>query len=76
LPISIHFTWNFVQEVVFGFPVSGIKYFDTFISFVSTGPEWITGGHFGPEGSIIVSVLLLAVSLLIIYNKKLIAVQK
>lgn len=76
LPISIHFTWNFVQEVVFGFPVSGVKYFDTFISFVSTGPEWITGGHFGPEGSIIVSVLLLAVSLLIIYNKKLIAVQK
>jgi len=75
LPISMHFTWNFVQGVVFGFPVSGEKYSDT-ISFVSTGPEWITGGHFGPEGSILVSVLLLAVSLLIIYNKKLVAVTK
>jgi membrane protease YdiL (CAAX protease family) len=76
LPISIHFSWNFVEGIVFGFPVSGIDNFDTFINFVPTGPEWITGGYFGPEGGIIVSVLLLAVTSLILFNKKLFLVQE
>jgi membrane protease YdiL (CAAX protease family) len=71
LPISLHFSWNFVQGSVFGFPVSGYNNFDTFILFVPTGPEWITGGSFGPEGGIIASVLLLAVTSLILLNKKL-----
>jgi membrane protease YdiL (CAAX protease family) len=71
LPISLHFSWNFVQGSVFGFPVSGFNNFDTFILFVSTGPEWVTGGSFGPEGGIIASLLLLAITSLILFNKKL-----
>jgi membrane protease YdiL (CAAX protease family) len=76
LPISFHFSWNFVQGTVFGFPVSGFSKFNTHIRFVPTGPEWITGGYFGPEGGILVSILLIAVSLLIFYDKKLLAVRE
>ena len=76
LPISMHFTWNFVCGIGFGFPVSGTNRFDTLIRFIQTGPEWITGGSFGPEGGIIVTVLLLVTTLLIFYNKKLFAVKE
>lgn len=51
IPLGIHFSWNFFQNL-FGMPVSGQDRF--FVSSVLTrtasGPEWITGGPFGPEG--------------------------
>lgn len=52
LPIAIHFAWNFTQSAVFGAAVSGNKVSKTWISSAAEGPEWLTGGGFGPEGSI------------------------
>lgn len=66
LPIGIHFAWNFVQGGVFGFPVSGMINHSSLIRIKQMGPEWFTGGAFGPEGGVlgiagIVLIILLSI---------------
>jgi uncharacterized protein len=57
-PIALHFSWNFFLGPVFGFEVSGLPYKGVFQHTV-TGPDWITGGNFGAEGSLLLSVFLI-----------------
>jgi CAAX protease family protein len=52
LGTGIHFAWNFVQGPVLGFPVSGGVMPGMFSQSVS-GPNWLTGGAYGPEGGLI-----------------------
>lgn len=52
IPIGLHITWNFFQGNVFGFPVSGGKAGATFIAIEQGGPDWMTGGAFGPEAGV------------------------
>jgi len=61
LPFGLHFSWNFAQTTVFGFPTSGIAFsgFRLFRS-VQRGPEWITGGAYGPEAGILTTIALVA----------------
>lgn len=61
LPIGLHFGWNFAQTAVFGFPTSGLE-FGEYRVLVTTahGPEWITGGAFGPEGGVLATLALIA----------------
>ena len=53
IPIGLHITWNFFQGNVFGFPVSGTKAGATFLAIEQSGPDWMTGGAFGPEAGVI-----------------------
>ncbi len=54
LPIGLHIAWNFCQGNVFGFPVSGLAPVAArFISIRQGGPDWLTGGAFGPEGGVV-----------------------
>lgn len=65
LPIGLHTTWNFFQGPVFGFEVSGNRTPGTLMDATSTGPEWITGGEFGPEAGLLgLLATLIGVSLL------------
>jgi membrane protease YdiL (CAAX protease family) len=52
LPIAIHFAWNFIQSGIFGAITSGNEKTNSLITTNITGPELITGGKFGPEGTI------------------------
>ena len=58
LAIAYHFMWNYAQGPLFGFPVSGLG-FDTVMKTTVTGPALWTGGAFGPEGGLLVTVLLI-----------------
>jgi membrane protease YdiL (CAAX protease family) len=52
LPIGLHFSWNFFQSLVYGFPVSGFV-FDGLFEVNIVGPQLWTGGEYGPEGGLI-----------------------
>ncbi|HEM4403687.1 TPA: CPBP family intramembrane metalloprotease [Streptococcus suis] len=50
---SLHAAWNCFQGNVFAFPVSGTDAGQAFVQIGITGPEWLSGGKFGVEGSVI-----------------------
>jgi membrane protease YdiL (CAAX protease family) len=58
-PIAMHFTWNFFQGPLLGFEVSGTK-MDSVISQQVSGNSLITGGAFGFEGSLLLTVMMIA----------------
>jgi membrane protease YdiL (CAAX protease family) len=51
-PIALHFAWNFTQSGIFGAITSGNEKTSSLLEAKIQGPEFITGGEFGPEGSI------------------------
>lgn len=68
LVVAQHGTWNYVQGNLLGFQVSGTGADASIFSFtMGDGPDWLTGGEFGAEGSIITTLVLL-VSLVIVYR--------
>ena len=62
---GMHFSWNFFQEGIFGMPNSGYQK-DGLIRPIINGPEWITGGKFGIEASIISTLILFVLGLIIL----------
>ena len=70
IPFGLHAGWNFFLGPVFGFPVSGMLE-DSFIKLTINGPEWITGGDFGPEGGFLVLPMIgIGVILLFVLTQK------
>ncbi|TDW50069.1 hypothetical protein EV144_102503 [Flavobacterium sp. 270] len=51
-PIALHFAWNFMQSGIYGAITSGNAKTNSLIEAKFEGLELITGGEFGPEGSI------------------------
>jgi len=70
MPIGIHWAWNVVQGPVFGFPVSGNPAQHKIFSTIVSGPEWITGGVFGPEASLPALATGLLLLLIFIFHCK------
>jgi len=73
LGIGIHLAWNFTLGGIFGLPVSGVPAIEGLISHAPvTGPTLLTGGTFGPEGSVILVVvgLLLGLGLMMAAQQK------
>ena len=61
-PIGIHLAWNFTQGGIFGASVSGSASPGLVKTFF-LGPDWLTGGAFGPEASVISLALCIALAL-------------
>lgn len=71
LPIAIHFAWNFIQSGILGAITSGNEKTNSLLTTLITGSKIITGGEFGPEGTIQATIFCLAATLIFIYlNKK------
>jgi hypothetical protein len=57
----MHIGWNFFQGPFFGFSASGHKKATLLQHTMLSDKQYLTGGEFGPEGSIlIIPILLLA----------------
>lgn len=67
LPIGIHYAVNFFQAGVFGGPVSGGEAQNALFRPRFHGPDWLTGGSFGIEASIVTVVLGAAAAALILW---------
>lgn len=56
---GLHWAWNWVMAAVFDLPVSGVDFdvpgYDTLV----IGPDFATGGAFGPEGGLLTTLLSL-----------------
>ncbi len=65
---AIHSLWNFFQGNVFGISVSGTGSGASPLSATMTeGHEWINGGSFGLEGGLAVTLIIGAVTLLMLF---------
>lgn len=61
MTIGFHAAWNFIQGPVLGVRVSGNALPSIFTSTPS-GPEWLTGGAFGVEASVVSVAILVLVA--------------
>jgi uncharacterized protein len=57
---GLHFGWNASMGLLFGLPISGLTMYSPVIRTRTYGPFWLTGGGYGPEGSAVAVVVLLA----------------
>lgn len=60
-----HFAYNFVQLAVLHTAVSGIALPQPGYRAVSSGPEWLTGGAWGPEAGVAAALGMLVISFLL-----------
>ena len=58
---GLHAAWNIMQGTVYGIPVSG-THADGFLVSTRTGPDWLSGGAFGAEASVVALACGVAVS--------------
>ena len=66
IPIFFHASWNLTQAI-FGSAVSGADIFGTYFESVREGPEWLTGGPFGIENSVIsISLIFVVIAFLML----------
>ncbi|HEX6340206.1 CPBP family intramembrane glutamic endopeptidase [Umezawaea sp.] len=52
VPIGLHFGWNFALGGIFSAAVSGNGASKGLLDTTMSGPDLVTGGEFGPEGSL------------------------
>jgi membrane protease YdiL (CAAX protease family) len=67
--MGLHAAWNIMQGTVYGIPVSGTEAHGWLVSS-RTGPDWLSGGVFGAEASVVAlaicscgSAVLLAIAI-------------
>jgi membrane protease YdiL (CAAX protease family) len=65
-PIGIHLAWNLTTGPILGHEVSGYESMRTLLIEVGSGPDLLTGGEFGIEGSVLMTLTeLVAIALMI-----------
>jgi len=70
LPIGVHAGWNF-GKLLFNLPLSGHTFpLTTPMTGMLAAKQWMTGGAFGLEGGLGVSVLLLCAIAVITYSRR------
>jgi len=65
-PIGVHFGWNFAEGGIFGTSVSGAKSTTGLIAAPVSGPNYLTGGLFGPEASLPAVLVCLTAALVML----------
>jgi len=58
---AAHFAWNWVMSGAMHIAVSGLPSPDPDYRVVETGPDWLTGGPWGPEGGLMAVAVMFIV---------------
>jgi hypothetical protein len=56
---GIHFAWSAIAAILFGLPIAGDAGYNNLIFTSVTGPEWLTGGPYGPEAAFFTAIVLI-----------------
>ncbi|MFE6886951.1 CPBP family intramembrane glutamic endopeptidase [Streptomyces sp. NPDC057694] len=67
VPIGVHFGWNFAAGGIFSTEVSGNGSTQGLLDSSTSGPALITGGDFGPEGSVYAVLFCLLTALVFLW---------
>jgi hypothetical protein len=59
VPIGLHWGWNVAMGALFDLPVSGISFDVPVYDVLQRGPDLVTGGAFGPEASLLITLYVL-----------------
>jgi len=60
MQIGLHWSWNFILATVVSLPVSGLNFGPHLFITEDSGPHWLTGGSYGPEGGAVVTIVCVA----------------
>ena len=63
--VGFHAAWDWAETFFYGTPDSGLFGVGRFLNTSVRGPNWLTGGSAGPEGSVFAMLILLFCALLI-----------
>lgn len=57
---SLHWSWNWAMSAIYGLNVSGLQGIvqGSLLTSEQNGPAWLTGGAYGPEGGLIVTIVI------------------
>lgn len=55
---TAHLAWNWIMAAVLHLPVSGLPFATPGYRTVARGPDWVTGGAWGPEGGVVAMLVL------------------
>lgn len=66
LSIGFHFAWNYTQSAIFSGVVSGNEAAPGLIRSTVKGPDYLTGGQFGVESSVLALVLCTATGIVML----------
>ncbi|MEU6860732.1 CPBP family intramembrane glutamic endopeptidase [Glycomyces sp. NPDC046736] len=70
LPIGLHFGWNLAASAIFSTEVSGNDTAQGLLDAATSGPMLVTGGDFGPEGSVYAVFAGLALTVVFLWVAK------
>ena len=66
-----HFAWNWAMADLLHAPVSGVRFPYSAYRVDDSGPDWLTGGSWGPEGGVAAAVGMIAgIALLIAWRRR------
>ncbi|HEY8713206.1 MAG TPA: CPBP family intramembrane glutamate endopeptidase, partial [Thermoanaerobaculia bacterium] len=65
-----HFTWNILSGPILGYDVSGFTSSRSLLVSVVRGPAILTGGAFGIEGSVLLTVVEVVAAFLLFTSKQ------
>jgi membrane protease YdiL (CAAX protease family) len=66
-PIGLHIGWNFCEGGIFSHPISGGSA-KGLIEGVLHGPDWLTGGSFGVEASVVAILVCLSAAVVMLWR--------
>jgi membrane protease YdiL (CAAX protease family) len=56
---GLHFGWAVATAVLFGLPIGGYATYNSLIVTTVSGPAWLSGGPYGPEGAALTVLILI-----------------